>query len=263
MSDVRPGYKRTEVGVIPGDWSVQSAESLCDLVVDCKNRTPPVVENGEYAVVRTPNVRAGRFVREDLVFTDEASFREWTRRAVPRPGDVLITREAPLGQVCLAPKDLQICLGQRMMLYRPAPTKLDGRFLVYACLSAGVRELLMSKVGGSTVGHARVDDIRALTLPVPLLNEQKAISEALGDADALIGALEALIAKKRDIKQGAMQELLADQRIAVKKRLRSVLSVRHGRSQKGIKSSDGTYPILARAVSGRVKSVSVPNALKM
>jgi type I restriction enzyme, S subunit len=212
MSDLRPGYKRTEIGVIPEDWEVQPANSICDLVVDCKNRTPPVVEAGEYAVVRTPNVRAGQFVREDLVFTDEASFREWTRRAVPRHGDVLITREAPLGEVCLAPRDLQICLGQRMMLYRPAEAKLDARFLVYACLSAGVHELLMSKVGGSTVGHARVDDIRALTLPVPPLNEQQAIAEALGDADALIATLEALVAKKRDLKQGAMQELLTGQR---------------------------------------------------
>jgi len=75
-------------------------------------------------------------------------------------------------------------------------------------MSRHVRTNLLRKIGGSTVGHAKVDDIRFLQLPLPPLPEQRAIAEALSDTDALIHSLDQLIAKKRDIKQAAMQQLL-------------------------------------------------------
>jgi type I restriction enzyme S subunit len=207
--EVKPGYKQTEVGVIPTDWNVTTAAQVCELVVDCKNRTPPVVEGGEFAVVRTPNVRNGKFIREELRFTDKSSFREWTIRAIPQVGDVLITREAPLGEVCLVPSDVRVCLGQRMMLYRPDHRAAESLFLLYALMSSGVQNNLLKKIGGSTVGHAKVDDIRDLQIPLPSTKaEQKAIAEAMSDADAHLESLEQLIAKKRHLKQGAMQQLL-------------------------------------------------------
>jgi type I restriction enzyme S subunit len=209
---VRDGYKRTEVGVIPEDWAIASAAEICELVVDCKNRTPRVVDSSEFAVVRTPNVRNGEFVREELRFTDEMSFREWTARAVPQVGDILITREAPLGEVCPVPADLRVCLGQRMMLYRPAPTKASSKYLLYALMSAAVQSNLLRKIGGSTVGHAKVDDIRNLQIPVPAnTDEQRAIAVALSDVDVLLAKLDGLITKKRDLKQAAVQQLLAGQ----------------------------------------------------
>jgi type I restriction enzyme S subunit len=99
-----------------------------------------------------------------------------------------------------------------MMLYRPSPTKTDSTYLLYALQSTPVRANLLRKVGGSTVGHAKVDDIRFLELALPSLSEQRAIAETLSDVDALIGALDRLIAKKRDLKQAAMQQLLTGQK---------------------------------------------------
>jgi type I restriction enzyme S subunit len=205
---VKPGYKQTEVGVIPQEWKVVTASEVCDLVVDCKNRTPPVVPDSDYAVVRTPNVRDGQFVLDDLRFTDDVSYREWTARAVPQFGDIMITREAPLGEVCAVPHGRKVCLGQRMMLYRPSLAKADSTYLLYALQSTPVRSNLVRKIGGSTVGHAKVDDIRFLQLSLPPLPEQRAIAAALNDVDTLLGALDRLIAKKRDLKQGVMQQLL-------------------------------------------------------
>lgn len=206
--ELKQGYKQTEVGVIPEEWEVVTASEACSLVVDCKNRTPPIVDASEYAVVRTPNVRDGQFIQEDLRFTDESSYREWTARAVPQAGDIMITREAPLGEVCAVPETHKVCLGQRMMLYRPSPSKTDSRYLLYSLMSLPVRANLMRKIGGSTVGHAKVDDIRFLKLPLPPLSEQRTIATLLSDTDALLASLKQLIAKKRNIKQAAMQELL-------------------------------------------------------
>jgi type I restriction enzyme S subunit len=70
----------------------------------------------------------------------------------------------------------------------------------------------MRKIGGSTVGHAKVDDIRFLKLPLPPLSEQRTIAMLLSDTDALLASLKQLIAKKRNIKQAAMQELLTGKR---------------------------------------------------
>lgn len=203
------GYKQTEIGVIPEDWKVVTADQICELVVDCKNRTPPVVEGGDFAVVRTPNVRHGKFVQEDLRFTDKYSFVEWTARAVPQIGDILITREAPLGEVCLVPENLQVCLGQRMMLYRPDFKKLDSSFLLYMLMAPAVQNCLQKKIGGSTVGHAKVDDIRNLAVPIPPTKvEQEAIATILSDMDTEIATLETKLTKTRQLKQGMMHNLL-------------------------------------------------------
>jgi type I restriction enzyme S subunit len=95
-----------------------------------------------------------------------------------------------------------------MMMYRPSPSKTDSGYLLYSLASWPVRANLLTKIGGSTVGHAKVDDIRLLQLPLPPLPEQRAIAGALSDVDALLGAQEALLAKKRDLKAAAMQQLL-------------------------------------------------------
>ena len=90
-------------------------------------------------------------------------------------------------------------------------------------------------------------------LPVPpTMREQEAIAEALWDADALIESLESLIAKKRAIKQGAMQELLSGQRRLpgfaadwIAGKIGDALSIQHGKSQSAVATNDGPYPILA------------------
>ena len=107
---------------------------LCQ-IIDCKNRTPPYVDLSEYLVVRTSNVRNGLLILEDIKFTTEEGFIEWTKRGIPRCGDVLFTREAPVGESCLAPKNLRVCLGQRMILLRPKKKLIDSLFLSFYLLT--------------------------------------------------------------------------------------------------------------------------------
>src|SRR5258708_4832309 len=152
-------FKSTEIGELPASWKVEPIQKLCDLVIDCKNRTPPYVSSG-YPVVRTVNVRNGRFVESDLCYTDEVSYLEWTKRGQPQPGDILITREAPLGEVCIIPDGMQICLGQRMMLFRPKSEHILNSFLLAVLLSSNTQKRLHALAGGSTVGHVRVGDIK-------------------------------------------------------------------------------------------------------
>jgi hypothetical protein len=96
----------------------------------------------------------------------------------------------------------------RAAVERQQALRHASRYLLYSLMFQPVKSNLFMKIGGSTVGHAKGDDIRFLQLPLPPIFEQCAIAEALSDADALIESLEQIITKKRQIKQGAMQELL-------------------------------------------------------
>ncbi|MBO6561149.1 MAG: restriction endonuclease subunit S [Nisaea sp.] len=200
-------FKQTEIGDIPEGWEVVPAESVCEAVIDCKNRTPPITDSG-FAVVRTPNVRNGKFVKKNLTFTDETSFVEWTKRGKPRPGDVLITREAPVGEVCAAPTEFEFCLGQRTMLYRPNRARLDQTFLLYSLQSDAVRRVLLERAGGSTVGHVRVGDIRALPIPIAPLEEQLLIVECLRSIDRQITVTECEQLSLQALKSSLLSDLM-------------------------------------------------------
>lgn len=201
-------YKASPLGWIPTVWDVKAAEEVCEEVIDCKNRTPPETASG-HPVIRTPNVRGGRFVRHGLTYTDVASYSIWTQRGKPRVGDVLITREAPVGEVCLLPADIgDACLGQRMMMYRPKHDVLVGDFLVTALMWTRVQKTLADISGGSTVGHVRVGDIRALNVPVPPLLEQEAIARAYSALEQRLLSEEDLLSKFLKEKSGLMDDLL-------------------------------------------------------
>ncbi len=201
-------YKDSPLGLVPREWEVRPAEEACAAVIDCKNRTPPDRASG-HAVIRTSNVRDGQFVSEGLTFTDAASYAIWTQRGKPRAGDILITREAPVGEVCLLPAEIgEACLGQRMMMYRPAPDALDANFMLVALMSARLQKVLRDLSGGSTVGHVRVGDIRTLPIPIPSLDEQRKIASSFDTLQRRLLAEEAELVKLAALKSGLMDDLL-------------------------------------------------------
>lgn len=155
----------------------------CAVVVDCPHSTPEWTVNGAL-VFRSPNIRNGRLDLNARSFTTEAQYVERTRRAVPTAGDLIITREAPMGEVAMIPPGVRGCLGQRMVLLRPNPTVMDGRFMLYALMSPSVQHEIHTHEGtGSTVSNLRIPAIEALRLPQPRMTEQQAIASILGALD--------------------------------------------------------------------------------
>jgi len=99
-----------------------------------------------------------------------------------------------------------------MVLLRLNRVEFNSTYALYALLSEGVQRSISVAGGtGSTVSNLRIPALKQLQILVPDLPEQRAIATALSDVDALLGALERLIAKKRDLKQAAMQQLLTGQ----------------------------------------------------
>ncbi|KPX43507.1 hypothetical protein [Pseudomonas savastanoi] len=115
-------------------WPLKPLSELCLLGVDCVNKTAPVVDYPTpYKMIRTTNVKQG-FIDVDTVrYVTEETFQSWTRRSQPRFGDVILTREAPVGEVgrCTFDENQNIFLGQRLFQYRPDPELLDWNYLAY------------------------------------------------------------------------------------------------------------------------------------
>lgn len=208
-SETTHSFRDSPLGQIPVEWGVTPVHELCDAVIDCKNRTPPATAEGN-PVIRTPNVRGGEFVFTNLAFTDPHSYEIWVARGKPRPGDVVITREAPCGEACQIPDVLLApCLGQRMMMYQTRPAKLRPDYLVYVIYSNVVQSRLLELAGGSTVGHIRVGDIRKLSIPHPLsVEEQCRIAVVLTTLSTSLKQLAAQLHKLVSLKTALMQDLL-------------------------------------------------------
>jgi len=166
-----------------GELITTPLEELCEMIVDCPHSTP-VWTQGGVIVLRNQNIRDGRLDLSNASYTDEEHFQDRIRRAEPTEGDLVITREAPMGEVCRIPADLRCCLGQRMVLLRPDCSQVDGRYLLLALQSRSVQAQIMWAEGtGSTVSNLRIPDLKKLKIPSPSLPEQRAIAHILGTLD--------------------------------------------------------------------------------
>lgn len=160
------------IGDIPEHWEVKAAKHLCQCIIDCKNRTPEVIPDGEYFVLRTSNVKNGLLVDDEITKTDFKHFTVWTERGAPQKDDVLFTREAPAGEACLFDGKIQACLGQRMMYFRTDKTKLLPQFLIHSIYEGPSAKYIFLKTNGSTVGHLRLPQVYALPILHPPVKEQ-------------------------------------------------------------------------------------------
>lgn len=168
-------------------WERVSVAEVCESIVDCVNKTAPTVdEPTPYKMIRTTNVKKGWVNLSEVKYVTKETFDRWTRRQLPQKGDVILTREAPLGEVGMLRGDDQVFLGQRLVSYRANPAKLDNRFLLYAFQGRDVQAQVKGLGSGATVEHMRVPDCEKLTLSLPPLSEQRGIASILSAYDDLI-----------------------------------------------------------------------------
>lgn len=169
------------------EWPVVCIKDVCESVIDCVNKTAPTVDHPTpYKMIRTTNVRDGWINLNEVRFVETEVFARWNRRATPRSGDVILTREAPLGEVGMLRGNDQVFLGQRLVLYRADPLQLDNRFLLYSFRFDYLQAQIKSFGSGATVEHMRVPDAEKLLLRLPPLPIQRRIGDILAAYDNLI-----------------------------------------------------------------------------
>ena len=167
--DTRNRYVRR----IPKRWRLMRLRHVVEQIIDTPHKTAPVVNNGEYLVVRTSNVKTGRLILDGARYTDRASWIEWNHRGEPRPGDVLLTREAPAGEACVVPAHTPLCIGQRMVLLRVNQTIACGEWVAHSIYSGHVQRFIMDSSNATTVAHLNMSNIHDIPIAVPDLREQQ------------------------------------------------------------------------------------------
>ena len=206
--------KQTEIGEIPESWELVELNKVCSKIVDCPHSTPKFLDSGVLCA-RNFNIRSGIYVREPASYTSEAEYLERIKRLIPQEGDVLFSREAPIGEACLIPPDTRLSLGQRMMLLRVNSLMLDAYFLVQSFYVTPLRTKMLSLGRGATAKHLNVRDVKQLEIPIPPLNEQQEISEILQACDTKIAALEQEAERLDELFHAMLHELMTGQRSAV------------------------------------------------
>ena len=211
---MKPGYKQTEVGVIPVEWEVTQAGQTTTKV---GSGITPTGGNRVYKsegrpFLRSQNIGWGTLLLDDVAFIDDAIHCTFADTEI-KSGDVFLNiTGASIGRSSVADSRVEGGnVNQHVCIVRPDYERLTSQFLNCLLLSSlGQGQIDSFQAGGNRQG-LNFAQVRSIRLPLPPLPEQRAIATALSDVDGLLGGLDRLIAKKRDLKQAAMQQLLTGQ----------------------------------------------------
>jgi type I restriction enzyme S subunit len=211
--EVRPGYKQTEVGVIPEDWRVKSFGELFSYRNGVNAEKESYGQGVRFINVLEPITYSHIYGPE---ITGQVTLPESVAASYAvRRGDVLFNRTSETQEeVGLAATYLgseRVVFGGFVIRGRPTDGNLDPTYCGYALRAPSIRLQIIPMGQGAIRSNIGQSNLSLVLAPVPPLPEQRAIATALSDVDALLGALDRLIAKKRDLKLAAMQQLLTGQ----------------------------------------------------
>ena len=255
--ELRLGFKGTEVGLIPEDWKVAPIISLLAAPIQNGVFNEPSRNGSGCKLINVIDLY-GRFPLETAELERFAADKDELSRFAVRNGDMFFTRSSltadgiAMCNIYVGDGEDSIVFDCHIIRVRPDPKKVEPLYLARSSGSRAARRYLMMNAKTTTMTTIDQSVIARLPVALPPLLEQRAIAAALSDVDALLAGLDRLIAKKRDLKQAAMQQLLTGQTRLPGfqgewevKRLGDLLTICHGRNQHDVEDSSGIYPILA------------------
>lgn len=170
---------------------------ICTDIIDCPHESPDWKEDG-IAVIRNFNLVNGQIDMRDGYFVDEETFKRRTRRAIPSEGDIIFSREAPIGNCAIVPPQFKCCLGQRLVLLRVNHNVCTSEYLLSVLQSAYVKKQIeqVSKQG-SIVSNFAIGDLHKLVIPVldnqdDVATFDDTVSRKLSNNNAICADLEAM-----------------------------------------------------------------------
>jgi type I restriction enzyme, S subunit len=200
-------YKDSKLGWIPGEWEVMSLEDSTDYV-DYRGKTPPKSDFGVF-LITAKNIRFG-FIDYEISkeYIREDAFEEAMSRGKVKLGDVLITTEAPLGNVAQINKE-NVALAQRVIKYRGYEDLLNNDFLALCLMSYGFQKQLFAEASGTTVLGIKGSRLHKLKIVIPEIPEQTEIVKHLRAIDNKLQTEQAYLQKMQSLKKGLMEDLLS------------------------------------------------------
>jgi len=206
--------QRTDIGVLPSDWRLLSLGKITKLMTNgfvgtaTKHYAP---EETGAIYLQGYNVEENSFNLSGVKYVTH-SFHLAHQKSCLREGDLLTVQTGDVGLTTVVPPSLVGANCHALIISRLDKSAAEPRYVSqYLNCTQGRARLKLIETG-TTMKHLNVGDMLGFLVPQPPLAEQRAIADALTGADALIDSLEQLLTKKRQIKQGAMQELLTGKR---------------------------------------------------
>ena len=171
-------------------WKYTTLETIAEEIVDCPHSTPKWVKDG-FICVRTTQFERFKLKMDNLRYVSQETFQERILRLKPQAGDILYSREGGiLGIACQIPPNVELCLGQRMMLIRCNDNWLSGEYLTMLLNSEIILSKVKDLITGTASPHLNVGDVKSFEIPLPPVLEQQEIIKRVKNYFQAIDRLE-------------------------------------------------------------------------
>ncbi|MEI5674960.1 MULTISPECIES: restriction endonuclease subunit S [unclassified Nocardioides] len=198
--------------------NVATLGEVTDLITDGTHASPLRTPTG-VPVLSAQNVKGGRLLTQTNRFTSEAELSAFEKRVTPQKGDVLLTIVGTIGRAAILDERPSAVFQRSVAVIRPSATRLDGRYLLHVTQSRDFQEQMRRSTNQSSQAGIYLAKLRALTLPLPPLDQQRRIAAILDQADALRAkrrqCLAHLDSLTRSIASEALSPVLAESSDAV------------------------------------------------
>lgn len=169
----------------PNEWGFAKLDNIIEKFIDYRGKTPPKADEGIH-MLSAANIKDGFILPERKEkFVSEDTYDEWTTRGIPSENDVVVTTEAPVGEVGMIRTNDRFLTAQRLITLR-AGEALDPNYLKFCLQYRNTQKQLESYSSGTTVSSFNQTDLRNTVIPLPSLKEQKNIGKILGDLEKKI-----------------------------------------------------------------------------
>ena len=205
-SELTHQFKDSPIGRIPVEWEVVELETIANEIQDCPHSTPEYLDAG-ILVARTTCIKNGRYLVEGSSYVTMQEYEKRISRMQPRHNDIIFTREAPVGEAFVIPSGMTICLGQRVMCIR-CNNAMNPHFLILNIYADYMAEQYRSVIGGTTVSHLNVAEVKRIKLIKPSINEQNKIVEKMDEMEKILRSLELKKINLENQRSGLLSDLM-------------------------------------------------------
>lgn len=241
--EVKEGYKKTEVGLIPKEWEIVKLNEGIKLSSGHHILAKHCNTKGKGIPYLTGPADFPKGIIQHSKYTESPS-------TICKQNDILITVKGS-GAGTMVIGDSEYCISRQLMAIH---ITLWNPFYIYSVLKQD-QSIFSATATGLIPGLSRQDILEKMIPIPPTIQEQTAIATALSDADALINSLEKLIAKKQAIKQGTMQLLLTGKKRLPgfsdeweEKKLGAFINIRKGQLITDSTRTNGNVPVIAGGI---------------
>jgi len=239
-------------GKIPRDWKVVKVDEITLFHKQGYYTNEKYTTSGQYILLRATDMQ-NPYIHIDTAPRINVSKKDFESYKVEK-GDILIVRSGSIGRYGIVEEDKKAIFGSYLIKFKLNQKNVSNKYFGYLYNSDFTfRQLKRIQQGSSNI-NINAENIKAIYLPLPSLEEQEQIATVLSDMDDLIESLEKIIEKKKKIKQGTMQQLLTGEKRLpgfndswVEDKLGNLSFIKTGSKNNQDQTGDGKYPFFVRS----------------